>query len=338
MRTPTLLTTLLASAAALLPVTQSAPTFDSRASNYPEPLSGTSNVDIRDPTILYNRELAKWVVAGTGPNIPIWTSPSLNGPWSQSDGGVLSGPSKIQLAGRDGPWAPDMTYINGQYYVWYSVSSFSTQKSAIGVAVSNTGKPNSFTDYGQQIGTRDGDAPNALDPSLVPGGKYLTYGSYFGGIYLARLQSPGSVDNSSLPGIHIGGGDGRPTEGSIIYPKNGAYYLIVSQGQCCNFDQNNLPAYGTSEYRVLVGRSYNVEGPYYDKQGQKMTERGAGTTLLSSFDHYYAPGGQSVYYDEMTGRDVMVFHYSNPKDANAPARLGIYYLDFSSGWPELRGQ
>ncbi|CAO1632796.1 unnamed protein product [Sympodiomycopsis kandeliae] len=307
--------------------------------SYPDPLQGTSNVEIRDPTILYNRDLARWTVAGTGPNIPIWTAPSLTGPWSQSDGGVLTGPSKINLAGRDGPWAPDLTCTNGKYYAWYSVSSFSTQKSAIGVAVSDTGKPNSFTDYGQQIRTYDGDAPNALDPNLAPGGQYLSYGSYFGGIYLARLTSPSSVDNSSLPGIHIAGGQGKPVEGSFLYQQqNGMYYLFLSVGQCCNFDQSNLPAYGTSEYKVIVGRSYNIQGPYVDKQGQKLTTPGAGSTVVSSFSHYYAPGGQSVYHDESTGKDIMVFHYSNPKNANAPAKLGIYYLDFSSGWPEVKNQ
>lgn len=361
------LSSLLCSVLAAVCVAHGSPLLSPRAPEYPDPIKGTSNVQIRDPTILYNHQRAQWEVAGTGPNIPVWTSPTLNGPWTQSEHGVLAGPSKIQLAGRDGPWAPDLTYLNGKYYAWYSVSSFSTQKSAIGVAVSETGEPNSFTDYGQQIRTKDGDAPNALDPNLVQGGQYLSYGSYYGGIFLARLNSPSSVDNSSLPGTHIAGGDGRPTEGSFVYTKNGRYYLFVSMGQCCNFDQQNLPAYDTSEYKVLIGRADSVEGPYYDQQGQQMTQKGAGTVLLSSFDRYYAPGGQSVYFDEMSGRDIMVFHYSNPKDANAPARMGIYvscyvckilsvdnssdngcvrcgavalpqYLDFSSGWPELQNK
>lgn len=325
---PTLLVVLtpLAHAAPLLASLTSILLGSRDSAPYPDPLQGTSNVDIRDPTILFNQALGQYEIAGTGPNVPVWTAPTLNGPWSQSDNGVLNGPSKINLAGRDGPWAPDLKYVDGKYYAWYSVSSFSTQKSAIGVAVSDSGRPDSFTDYGQQIRTSDGDAPNALDPNLVitDEGQFLSYGSYYGGIFLARLNSPSSVDTSSLPGTHIAGGGGRPTEGSFIYTSNGAHYLFVSQGQCCNFDQKNLPAYNTTEYKVLVGKASSVQGPYYDRDGNRMTAEGAGTVLLSSFDHYYAPGGQSVYFDERTGRDVMVFHYSNPKDANAPAKLGIY--------------
>ena len=58
-----------------------------------------------------------------------------------------------------------------------------------------------------------------------------------------------------------------------------------------------------------------------------------GTLVLGSHDNIYAPGGQSVYSDPVSGRDIIVYHYV-PKDRyGGPSYLGINYLNFTSGWP-----
>lgn len=90
------------------------------------------------------------------------------------------------------------------------------------------------------------------------------------------------------------------------------------------------------EYKVLVGRSENVSGPYVDKDGHKLTEvldPPAGSLVLGSHDNIYAPGGQSVYHDPVSDRDIMAYHYVPNNSFGGPSYLGINFLDFSSGWP-----
>ena len=90
------------------------------------------------------------------------------------------------------------------------------------------------------------------------------------------------------------------------------------------------------EYKVLVGRSERVTGPYLDKDGNDLIKPRTpptGTLVLGSHDNTYAPGGQSIFLDPVSGRDVIVYHYV-PKDKyGGPSYLGINYLNFTSGWP-----
>lgn len=290
----------------------------------------------QDPTLAFDATTQKYIIAGTDDKLVYFSSSALTGPYLRN-GSILSQAPKIDNPGRVNPWAPDLHCVDGKYYAYYTVSVAGTQISAIGVAVSESGEPGTFEDYGALFNSSSYVSYNALDPNLVPGHGYLSYGSYFGGIYLVRLNNLLSVDESDLPGIRIAGGypDGDPVEGSYIYRKGGYYYLFVSNGQCCGFDQSKLPKPDTTEYKILVGRSPSLTGPYYDRSGMLMT-RGGGTLVLSSFRDIYAPGGQSVFQDPKTKRYVMVFHFSNPKHANSYASLGMYYLDFSTGWPVVR--
>ena len=92
------------------------------------------------------------------------------------------------------------------------------------------------------------------------------------------------------------------------------------------------------EYKVLVGRGTSPSGPFVGQLGHDITLNltpPTGSLVLGSHDNIYAPGGQSVYFDPVSGRDVMVYHYV-PNDAfGGPSYLGINYLNFSSGWPVL---
>ena len=91
------------------------------------------------------------------------------------------------------------------------------------------------------------------------------------------------------------------------------------------------------EYKVLVGRSESVSGPYVDRDGHALTkvrDPPAGSLVLGSHDDVYAPGGQSVFRDAVSGRDVIVYHYVNgTEEVGGPSYLGINFLDFASGWP-----
>ena len=87
---------------------------------------------------------------------------------------------------------------------------------------------------------------------------------------------------------------------------------------------------------MLVGRGISPRGPFFDKEGRDISmDNTSGTLVLGSHDNIYAPGGQSIYHDPVSGRDIIVYHYV-PNDAfGGPSYLGINYLDFSSGWPVL---
>lgn len=84
---------------------------------------------------------------------------------------------------------------------------------------------------------------------------------------------------------------------------------------------------------MLVGRGTSVTGPFVDQNGNDLTRSGAGTLVLGSHDNVYAPGGQSIYRDPVSNRDVIVYHYIPNDKFGGPSYLGINYLDFSSDWP-----
>ena len=101
-------------------------------------------------------------------------------------------------------WAPDVAYFNGQYYLYYSISLFGKQISAIGLATNPTLDPNDahyrWTDHGAVIQSHDGDSYNAIDPCIFrdeDGSLRLTFGSYWNGIYIVSLDSKtGKLQNA----------------------------------------------------------------------------------------------------------------------------------------------
>ena len=87
---------------------------------------------------------------------------------------------------------------------------------------------------------------------------------------------------------------------------------------------------------MLVGRGKSPRGPFFDKEGRDIgMDRAAGTLVLGSHDEVYAPGGQSIYRDPKTGREVISYHYVRRSDLGGDSYLGFNYIDFSSGWPVL---
>ena len=75
-------------------------------------------------------------------------------------------------------------------------------------------------------------------------------------------------------------------------------------------------AYTSYRYKIIVGRSTKVTGPFVDESGVAMTDDG-GTTIMASNGNVYAPGGQGVFTDA-DGVDVLYYHYCKP--TNAPSK------------------
>ncbi|EPQ54639.1 Arabinanase/levansucrase/invertase [Gloeophyllum trabeum ATCC 11539] len=298
----------------------------------PNPIPGSY------PAIWYNPSSKKYYVFSTGEGIKIFTAPALTGPWTRTSS-VLPGGSSINLAGNKDLWAPDVNYIQGLYTLYYAVSTIGSQNSAIGVATSPSMDAGTWTDLGEVIGSVPGDVYNAIDPNIIDdNGLKLSFGSYWEGMYQIGLW-PGVKDQASaLPGTHLAGGSGRAAEGGFVYkPRNSQYtFFFFSDGVTPLAGSTSRPAPG-KEYKVLVGRGANAMGPFYGQLGHTLTENidpPTGSLVLGSHDNIYAPGGQSVFLDPVSGRDVIVYHYVRNSDPNgSPSYLGINYLDFSSGWP-----
>ncbi|KZV63717.1 glycoside hydrolase family 43 protein [Peniophora sp. CONT] len=306
----------------------------------PNPIAGTSSIGVRDPAMWYNSNNKKYYLFATGGNIGTWTSTSLAGPYTYV-GAVLPNCSKIQLDGNCVLWAPDVNYIDGEYVLYYSVSSIGSQNSAIGVATSSSMDPGTWTDHGEVISSKAGDVYNAIDPNLIDwNGLKLSFGSYWNGMYQIGLWPDVATQASALPGTHLAGLNGRPAEGGFTYksPASSYYFFFFSDGITPLEGASSRPAAGV-EYKVLVGRSDGAMGPYYDQAGQALVNNQSpitGTLVLGSHDNVYAPGGQSVFRDPVSNRDVIVYHYQPLNGPiGGPSYLGINYLDFSSGWPVI---
>jgi hypothetical protein len=222
-------------------------------------------------------------------------------------------------------WAPDVLFFNGQYRVYYAVSTFGSQVSGIGLVTNPTLDPTdpayAWTDHGPVITSTNGSPYNTIDPSFTwdnSGNLWMAFGSYWNGIYLVQLDpstglriSPGSPTyqlayNSSI-------------EASYLWRRGGYYYLFVNWGSCCSGVN--------STYNIRVGRSTNIAGPYLDSNGVSMVANG-GTLFLQGTGKYTGPGHVGILSE--AGTDWLTYHYY---DANAYApQYGAYgSADFSLG-------
>ncbi|KAJ3484685.1 hypothetical protein NLI96_g5469 [Meripilus lineatus] len=220
-------------------------------------------------------------------------------------------------------WAPDCTYMNGQFYLYYAASSFGSQNSAIFFAKSSTGLPGSWTHEGLVTSTSSSNNYNAIDPNLViDNGKwYLALGSFWTGIKLMNLSSStGKPSSSSVTSLAQRTANSGAIEASSVYKSGSFYYLFTSWDNCCR---------GTSStYNIRVGRSSSVTSPYVDQSGVALTS-GGGTLVLGTHDSIVGPGGQDIFTD--SDGPILVYHYYT----SAGSFLGINRLDFSSGWPAV---
>jgi len=245
-----------------------------------------------------------------------------------------------QSPGRDDIWAPDVSFHNGLYYAYYSVSTFGSQDSGIGLATSRSMDPGTWTDHGHVFNSTTGDDFNAIDPNLViseRGEPLLTFGSFWSNLFQLNLAPNLQTVISSPNHLAFNSTPPQPEEGSFIWKHDEFFYLFFSSGLCCGFNASALPPPG-DEYKVFVGRSKSASGPFVDANGVDLLDTG-GTLVLGSHGNIYAPGGQVIFTDTPSGKDVFVYHYvpvHSPSPFNDTfSSLGLNGIDWSSGWPVL---
>jgi len=227
--------------------------------------------------------------------------------------------------------------------VYYSVSSWGSIDSAIGLVTSPSLLSPVWTDQGKVVqsdavgftdANTDTTAYNCIDPSILiasNGSIWMSFGSYSSGILVTQLDPATGkrLNTNSLTAYQVannasGGGWGSTIEGSFLHEHGGYYYLFVNYGGCC--------AGIGSTYNIRVGRSVSVTGPYLDKSGQNMRSSG-GTMLLESTGRYIGPGHPGIFVEN--GTNWFTYHYYDANN-NGIATLGLNQLFWGpDGWPTL---
>lgn len=201
-----------------------------------------------------------------------------------------------------------MHQIGSTYILYYSVSTFGSQDSAIGYATSNNLENGSWIDHGSTgVTSSKGKAYNAIDANLVLDGSkyYMNFGSFWSDIYQISMNSDGTAASGSAHQIAYNETGQHALEGSYMYYHDGYYYLFFSSGICCGYD-TSLPKPG-EEYKIYVCRSASATGHFVDTNGVSCLQ-GGGTLLLASHGQVFGPGGQGVL-DDPTYGTVLYYHY-----------------------------
>ncbi len=237
-------------------------------------------------------------------------------------------------------WAPDISFVNGRYRLYYSVSTFGSNRSAIGLATNATLDPAApgygWRDEGLVVQSRPGDDFNAIDPAFLgdaDGRHWLSLGSFWTGLKIFELdprtgkrlrpdEKPRSIATRPVPA-------GAPSivEAPYIFAHGGYYWLIASYDYCCKGVN--------STYYSVIARSKTVEGPYLGKDGSSMLE-GGGTILLRADlqekERFRGPG-HAGHFRAADGTDYIVYHAYDREKRGAPMlRIGMLHWQ-PDGWP-----
>ncbi|MBE3044582.1 family 43 glycosylhydrolase [Candidatus Bathyarchaeota archaeon] len=195
--------------------------------------------------------------------------------------------------------APEVIQADDAYFLYYSVSEFESQDSAIGVARSDTMDDGTWEDLGSTgVDSTEGSPYNAIDPSLinVDGTWYMTFGSFWENFFQVPMDGP--EKSTGTPAQIAFDPVTTALEGVAMLKNGDFYYLFYSKGSCCKYDAE-MPAAG-EEYKIMVCRSESAMGGFVDQDGTACTE-GGGTVVLESHGVVYGPGGQGVYDDPTHG-------------------------------------
>ena len=228
-------------------------------------------------------------------------------------------------------WAPSISRRGGRFFLYYCLSSFGHNTSAIGLMTSGSFDPtkpaDGWQDQGLVLKSGVGDDFNAIDPFRIDvsdGRAFLSYGSYWSGIKLGELDPETGKFKGDAPAVPLASRQGGAVEASSILEHEGKFYLFVSFDQCCSGV--------VSTYNIRVGRADRIEGPYVDRDGKGMLE-GGGSLMLGTTGRFIGPGGQEAV---KTSRGDMLVYHCYDGDAAGVAKLQLSPLGWTAdGWPEL---
>ena len=195
---------------------------------------------------------------------------------------------------RSHVWAPDVIRWHDRWWLAYSCSTFGKNSSAIGL-MSADRLNGHWRDEGCLVASKeDRDNWNAIDPAFV------------------------IDDNDQL----------WMAWGSVwfILKHGGWYYLFVSWDYCCRGSKSN--------YRVAVGRSKTVDGPYHDREGKPMTN-GGGTLFLEGDKQEFEAVGHCAAYNMENGETIFICHGYSTRLNGTSILIQRNVTWTADGWPVL---
>jgi arabinan endo-1,5-alpha-L-arabinosidase len=313
-------------------------------------VSVAQSIRVHDPVMA--KQNGRYYLFCTGWGISVWSSTDMQ-EWIREKPVFSQPPEWAVEAVKDFKghiWAPDISFFNGKYYLYYSVSSFGKNTSCIGLVTNKTLDPNDpdfkWTDQGKVIQSFPGKTNwNAIDPNLIvadDGTPYLTFGSFWDGLKIVKLNNDATKpaeDINSIPTIasrkksssepnppsvddNPKDAGGNAIEAPFVFKKGNYYYLFASIDYCCKGIN--------STYKMIVGRSEKIPGPYIDKNGNPM-DSGGGTILLEGNEDWYGVGHNAVC--TFNGTEYLIFHGYDAHD-EGKAKLIIKKLNWdNNGWP-----
>lgn len=231
--------------------------------------------DTRHTPIVKSKDLVKWQFVGTA-----FTEDTR--PTFEPNGGL---------------WAPDINYINDQYVLYYSMSVWGGG-STCGVGIATAASPEGpFKDKGILFRSNEIGVHNSIDPFYIEedGKNYLFWGSFFG-LYAIELTEDGLGLKYGAEKQQIAG---SAFEAAYIHKKDDFYYLFASVGSCCEGVN--------STYKLVVGRSTSLFGPYVNKDGKDMMDNGY-EIVISSNDQFVGNGHCSEIIQDDAGIDWILYH------------------------------
>lgn len=307
-------------------------------------------ISVHDPVIM--RQDSVYYIFCTGRGISVWSSLNRKD-WKREKPVFDTLPWAVEAVKgfKNHIWAPDISFHNGLYYLYYSISAFGKNNSCIGVATNKTLHPDSpdfkWTDHGRLLQSYPGITNwNAIDPNIIAdkkGNAWMVFGSFWDGLKRIKLTknrlgvtgdtiqlttiasrktqssaaNPPAVDNNPADA------GGNAIEAPFVYYKKGYYYLFASIDYCCKGEK--------STYKMIVGRSKKVTGPFYDKEGKDMAI-GGGTLLLQGDKNWHGVGHNAVA--GFDGTDYIIFHAYDAADKGKP-KLRIESITWKEGWPVI---
>jgi len=295
--------------------------------------AGRRDLHVHDPSTIVQADGAWWIF-GTGRLLSAARSTDLQH-WKKLPSPLTAPPAWARDAAPDNKgnyyWAPDIIRRGGLYYLYYSVSEFGKNNSAIGLATSPTLDPQAagygWTDRGIVIRSGKGDHFNAIDPSILAdtdGRLWMAFGSFWNGLFVVELDPATGLRITPDSPLRQVARD-TEIEASTLFKRDGYYYLFFDRGLCCRGVK--------STYRIVVGRSRNVTGPYLDDKGRDLND-GGGRAFLGTAGDFIGPGHAGLLRDA-AGVEWVSVHFYDGSNHGSPT-LALRHLGWTEdGWPQV---
>ncbi|WP_142452927.1 arabinan endo-1,5-alpha-L-arabinosidase [Gracilimonas mengyeensis] len=326
------------------------------------------DIQVHDPVMIEAE--GQYYIFNTGQGIAMWSSPDLEN-WDYEGPIFPEAPEwtyDVNPEFENHIWAPDITKHDGTYYLFYSVSAFGRNRSAIAVATNSTLDKDDpdyeWVDHGPVIKSVPGrDMWNAIDPNIAydeEGNPWMSFGSFWMGLKIFRLDESMTKPlepqtwhtiaarhrDWTLDERDAGDAANPELDYDEIYDEetleknknmgNGAIeapFIFKKNGYYYLFASWDRCCRGLeSSYKVIVGRAKDITGPYLDMDGNKL-KHGGGTIIAKENELWAAVGHPAAY--TFDGTDYLVAHAYAKNDEGRPKLILAEITWDENDWPSV---